>query len=453
MKMTELLFAIRRLRQSCTVLAVIAFVLPSYAHAGLALTFESEVLLQPKSESDSAPTNTQSELSVLLGDSYFQFSGAEEGIYDFDKRVIYSINRGKGIYSTMSLFANVGFRGYELQNRKFLSGALENAGVENNPMSLVFSEHELSVQAKDSKPAISREERNGQIVFLESGKEMLKIGGPVIEIPEKYQKQFIRFFRHRYGGHPSIINEIITSSGIYKDITIWQVNIGEKKIHLHLKSVEETPPANYSLKGLEKYTEAKNRLMKLVGRIGDTPMAKREETERKILANASHLIDKNDLVGAMLAYLEYTLVTGSQVIPWTETNRVLLLNSDDVKNMLATTRNPTNREEAASLISALESLRKKQITGNHILKIFEANTRASMGESTIARDFMMDALETNPYIASAWKDLGGYYFQSYEPYEAWVCWGTARTINTSHPLLDGITDFENRLLVEHPGLF
>lgn len=451
--MTELLIANRWLHRSFAVLAVIALVLPDYSHADIALTFESEVLIQPKSESDSAPTSKKSELSVLLGDSYFQFSGSEEGIYDFDKRVIYSINREKNIYSAMSLFASVGFRDYELQNRKFLSGALENAGVENNPMSLVFSEHELSMQTKDSKPAIIREERDGQIVFLESGKEMLMIGGPVIQIPEKNKKQFIRFFRHRYGGHPSIINEIVTSSGIYKDITIWQVNVGEKKIQLHLKSVKETPPSSYSLTGLEKFTDTNNRLLRLVGRIGDAPMAQRQEAEGRILASAGDLINKNDLVGAMLAYLEYALVTGSQDLPWTEANRGLLLNSDDVKDMLATTRNPANREEAASLINSLETLRKKQKAGAHILKIFEANTRASMGKSKIARDLMMDALEANPYITGAWKDLGGFYFQSYEPYEAWVCWDTARTINPSHPLLDGIDDFESRLLADHPGLF
>lgn len=432
---------------------VFVFILSTYAHAGMAFKFESQVETQATNDGNSAPTIRNVKSYILLEEHYFHFKGEEETIYDFDKKVIYSINRAKRIYSEMSLFANVGFRDYELQNRKFLGGVLEHTGVEENPISLIFSEHELSVQAKESKSEVMRQERNGRIAFLGGGKLLLEVGGPVIEIPEKYRKEFVRFFRHRYGGHPSFIDHITTSTGIYTDITIWQKNIGEKKIHLHFDSVEETQPEDYSLDGLKLFTEADRRLLSLVESVEVGSETNRKKNEVAILQNAKRLIEKQDLIGAMLAYLEYTLVSGSQKLPWTEEDRKLLLNSNDVQEMLAATQNPTNREEAASKITAIESIRKKQRAGGHILKIFESNTRASIGDHLVARGLMMDALETNPYITGAWKDLGGFYFQDYEPYEAWICWDTGRRINPGHPLLNDINNFEKQLQTEHPGLF
>ncbi|MCP3888317.1 MAG: hypothetical protein GY702_05520 [Desulfobulbaceae bacterium] len=428
-------------------------ILPTYAYAGITIKFYVEVDTQAKDAGD-FPAKVKSPNSyVLLEDSYLHFKGDEEGIYDFEKKAIYSINREKGIYSEMSLFANVGFRDYELRNRRFMSGALEHAGVEDNQMSLIFSEHELSVQAKESKSDILREERNGGILFKGEGKEILRVGGPIIELEGKYRKQFIRFFRHRYGGHPSLIDQLTPSSGIYSNITIWQRNVGEKKTHLHFISVEETQTNSYSLEGLKPFAETNDRLLALVERVAGTTESNRKKVEAEILLNARQLIDKKDLVGAMLAYLEYTLVSGAQDLPWTEKDRQLLLNSNEVQEMLAATQNPTSREEAVSQIASMEDIRKKQTEGSHILKIFESNTRASLGEHNVARELMMGALEANPYIAGAWKDLGGFYFQSYEPYEAWICWDTGRRINPDHPLLKDINSFEERLQAQHPGFF
>lgn len=353
----------------------------------------------------------------------------------------------------MSLFANVGFRDYEIQNRKFLSGALEAANVEKNPMQLLFSEHELSVKASDSKSEIVRQERDGELVFLGSGKELLKLSGPIIKVSDNYKKQFVRFFRHIYGGHPSLIEQLSTSAGIYPNITIWQRNVGQKKIHIEIASLDEKQLGDYSLKDLKLNMATSGRLVGIVERISDDPETSRKKAEQEILRNARNLIDTNDLVGAMLAYLEYTLVSGSKQIPWTEKDRELLLNSGDVREMLSVTGGSTNQEEAVSKIASMEEMREKKKAGNHILKIFESNTRASIGDTKIAHELMMDALEMNPYIAGAWKDLGGFFFKNYEPYEAWVCWDLGRKINPEHPLLKDINNFEDHLQVKHAGLF
>ena len=260
----------------------------------MALKFSMSVSDIPQ-DSGASPTIQKSQLSALLGQSYFKYT--EEGkevIYDFNSKKIYKIDRSKGNYSEKSLFADVGFRIYELQNRIYLNGILNKAGAKDNPVSLVFSEHELSITSKDSDPNIERSDRNHVCILAASGKDILSIGKSRIIIPEKYHKSFIRFFRYRFGGHPSILYELVTPSGISKDITITHTNLRSTAINLHLKSAKEISSVDYSLKGMEAYFDIDSRLQKLITRIGVSPIDERKNIANLLINNSRNSIEKNN---------------------------------------------------------------------------------------------------------------------------------------------------------------
>ena len=440
-----------------SLIAFAAFGLSSHAYADLVLTLESEVVTsQEKNGGDDLPKTQYGEWIVRLGGDYLHFVGSEELIYDFNQKVIYSINRDTNTYDEASLYAPIGFKDIEIRNREYMIGALTAAGATDIPMSLGFSEHALSVLSKDANTDISQQQQNDETVFSLENKPMLKTAGSSINISKQYQAEFLRFFRHQFGGHPSIVGEILTPTGIYQDITIWHSRILDKQIHLRIKSIEEMPSRDYvnSLASLEKSIQTKEaRLSALIERLGANPAIKRQQIEKSVLNNAARLIKANNLEGAMLAYLEHMLITGQSTLSWSEAEQTLLLNSEKVTSMLQAGQNPNNREAAESAVENLEAIRNKQSAGAHILKIFEANTRAKLRQSKLAIDLMLEALAENPYIAGAWKDTGDIYFNSFETYRAWLCWDIARKINPNHPLLDSVNKLENQLLTKYPELF
>ena len=126
---------------------------------------------------------------------------------------------------------------------------------------------------------------------------------------------------------------------------------------------------------------------------------------------------------------------------------------EEIKKLLVAIQNPSSKDEAKMSIDALEVFKISQKQSVHVLKIFEANTRAMIGEHELARMLMMDALDVNPYITSAWKDLGDMYFRGYDLYEAWVCWNIARKIDSNHPILESVYNFEHKLQIDYPELF
>jgi len=427
---------------------------PVFASSDLEIALDLFSLFTPSSDSNAEPTQETSQLIVRIGLDRLWIVGADqEQVYDFDEKRLYTVDRGEGSYTQTSLFADVGFRDYELQNRKFLSGVLESAGVEENPMSLVLSEHELSVSDRSPNDEIERRENAGNVIFRSDGKELMVVSGSRVKVPSEYQKPFIRFIRYQYGGHPSIVGELTTASGIPERITVASYNSGAMTYELHLRSVKEVDSQRFSLDGLAKNTNVGEKLQKLELQLGPSPIKAREASAERVLKNARKATSAGNYAEGMLQYLEYSLITGDQNLPWSESERTSLLASEDVKEILAAIDNPGSQEEAESAINSLVALRATYKDVEHVLKIFEANIRAAAGDQKLARELMIEALNKNPYVAGAWKDLGGFYFQSYETQEAWFCWDAARRISPNHPLLDQVYDFEYQLESTRPGFF
>lgn len=418
----------------------------------LALDLVTTITLPP--ESDTPETQESAKLLVRLSqDEMWIVAGQQGYFYDFRTQRIYRIDRDEGTYIDQSLYGDLGFRDYELQNRKFLGGALDSAGLEDNPIALVLSEHELSVTDRGLIEDIERIESDGMTQFVARGKPLMTVSSSRIKISPEYSKPFTRFIRSQFGGHPSIVGDLATPSGIPERITLFIYNVSVKTVELRLQSVREVRKRAWSLKGLTREWALDDQLQKVVPSLGPELKRDRDDAIARALEQARQATASEDLVGGMLRYLEYSLMTGTQDFPWTEEERNKLIASHEVQALVGAIQNPSNKEKAKVAVDALVALRAKPEIDDYLLKVFEANTRAAAGEPMLARDLMIEALKNNPYLAGAWKDLGDIYFRGYEAQKGWACWDIAREISPGHPLLETVNDYEARLRSKYPGFF
>lgn len=428
------------------------FIVTQTVHAGLMLTFDKEhVVISPKDQAKS-PKSTSSTLLVEIGKNYFSYEEKNKKyIYDFNRHRIIAVNLNDKTYVDDSLFMDIGFRGYEFKNRLHLGRALNAASLKDNPMAVTLSEHNLSLTAKNHKSEINKKNQNKNVTFSWNGKELFKHEKNLIKIKPPYKDGFIRFLRYHLGGHPEILKDLQQLSGIPASLTITSHNVQTKITTLRLKSHKYILD---QLPNLAKFNNGKvdGALAPLLSNNTKFSEDALTSSVKVLLLKAMGAFKEKRYLDAMLTYLEYTLATGEQMPKQFNSQRELIVNDIDVKTFLPSI-SPKSKEEAQKAVKTLVALRNRSKDRKHILKIFEANIRSSLGMQKESMQLFHDVLSGNPYITGAWKDLGELYFRSYNSRGAWRCWDTARKLNPKHHLLASITKFENRLKNDNPEFF
>lgn len=425
----------------------------SVAHADLAL--EMNV-----TKSTNGPPDTQTEqeaqettLYVVLAANQMHIRTAgSEMYYDFETQRVYSIDRESQTFRDRSLYAGIGFRDYEIRNREYLVDLLEAAAVKDSPMKLVHSEHELSVQSDNANTSVDQIVSDGSTRFQSVGDDLMSVSMARTEIPAIYVRPFVRFFRHWFGGHPKIVDTVANDAGIANEVVLHFYGVAPHRLEIDLVSVEIVGERESGLAGLRLESGDNTPVGQLVANIGVAPEDAVEAAQTEVLERARTGQKNGDLANALLAYLEHYLMTGEVQQSWSESEREQLAASEEVNRILRVAGNPASADEARELIVVSESLREK-LENQATLKVFEANIQASIGETETAKELMLEALDENPYITGAWKDLGGFYFVDYDAEAAWMCWDTGRRINPDHPLMTEIDGFEAQLRAKHPGFF
>jgi hypothetical protein len=116
---------------------------------------------------------------------------------------------------------------------------------------------------------------------------------------------------------------------------------------------------------------------------------------------------------------------------------------------LAATEPDAQRQAAA----VLRQLRPQAGGKQYVLKLYEANLRARLGERTMARVLFADVLQANPALAGPYKDAGDLYFMSFDAPHAWRCWDIARRLAPQFANVKAIDAFEATLAARYPEYF
>jgi hypothetical protein len=163
---------------------------------------------------------------------------------------------------------------------------------------------------------------------------------------------------------------------------------------------------------------------------------------------------KGEVLDAVLANAAIMIMSGDGAGPtaWTA-QHCDTIHGDEAARSLAANLNPKDQAGAQTALKVLTELRKQPGNAMYMLDVFEGNTQLALRQGQAGADHLLAALKVNPYLLGAWKDLGGFYYGSYETDKAWACWDEARRVNAQHSMLVQITELENWLRKAFPEFF
>ncbi len=444
----------KNLKSQLLIIFLLVSPIQVFANLELDIEIERKSWAVNKNKEKKAQTK-ESRINVVLGDRFF--SVQEDGkkvVYDFIEKRIFTIDVNKNSFYSDSLYRVIGFNTYEFRNRLYQRQFLAKI-MQKPPSEILFIEHELSILGKDSTEEINKSEGGNSIYYKWKDKDLFNFSKESFKVDSRYVQMFSMFIRYYFGGHPSILNELKGMSEIPSEINGFNHGMFLKSYSLSLINYKTLSANPFSIEGLTSvgFEEKDNRLFKLFNRLRNLS----NSDMRKNLIDLSNYFDeqikKKNYLEAFLSISEYQSQYG-QLIP-SSMSRALKegLEDESLKNLLVAIGNPKNKEEAIKRVSDLKGFQKLTDKRKAMLFVFEANHQGSLGKHQEAINLFLKALNQNPFLAGAWKDLGDLFFKSYMPLESWRCWDVARKISPNHDLLKPIEAFEKNLASTHPEYF
>lgn len=358
---------------SAIFLGITVFSLPISASADLKVEFEVrlERTIPPngnggKEKRDEPKTN---HVVIQFGTDYAAYDDGESAeLINFGTRQIFYRNKKTHQYSEAALIAQVGFLSAEFTNRMAIAGALGAAGLKDNPMDKLLTEHLFSIRAKDSAPLKSKVSGNTQ-AWQSDGKMLFaeQTTGFALSTPET--AQFVRLLRHRFGIHPDILDSLTKQQIIPREFEVYRYNIRVDHFSLRLVNCERTPVAIDQTDFLEGTTKKNNPvtpLILLADKLDATGFkAACDQLHREALTQK----EAGKTFEAVLLLLEYGLCT-DQLQP-----AEIAAFKDDIQKdiraqVLFSSLNPTSKESAEMCVKNLLSLESKTGVGKGVLEIF-----------------------------------------------------------------------------------
>ncbi len=346
----------------------------------------------------------------------------------------------------VSLYADVGFRALELPNRLMLSQALNSAGLEVPPSVMqgpVIAEHLFAMDAPKSEAEPAKE--SGRWVY---GENLLFEGSTKGEALEAAQSRaFVRFLRYYGGGHPVILDELEKASIVPEKFTLVIYNMARtRRIDFTLESMNLLQGKLQPPSGEQAPPEGK--FEPLIAATSQLPSSEVEKKWDECLQEAIKSAERGEALQSFLAFNEYHLASGKPLDQFMSKHTDLYSSNPELQKMARALR-----QGAPESLEVFEELKSAAGPRAHILTIFQASHLLEAGELPDAQAKYLQALEANPTITGAWKDLGDVSYGMFEAELAWQCWDLARKLAPNHGMLEQIKSYEKMLEERYPGFF
>ncbi|WNG17145.1 tetratricopeptide repeat protein [Cystobacter fuscus] len=405
-----------------------------------------------------------------------------EVILDFARRRRLTLDEGARTYVDESLYSDVCLRHFELPNREHIRSVLEAGGADSADFEPLMAEHQLAVLDKargrslsepkaprknglrgllrsvfGPKPGdISVESDQGRTVYATAaGRRLLSYAEEGTEAAPDISRRFAQFMRYRYRGHPLILEQLASARRIPRELRYQALApFGQpgSDVTLRLVDVAVVPEGDIALEGYRRVVDAGQTLpggvleRVMLGAVPDS-----QEVEARRMAEAKQSAEGGRILECVLTLLELNLQTGTSL---PELGSVLRDEPDPhVRQLREALGRPGSEEEARAALASLQALRKAAGQRAHVVNTFLAALHRGLGEGAQARELLLQALEVNPFLTGAYKDLGDLYVSDYEMSRAWRCWEAARRIAPGHGLLKDVHAMEEMLAAEHPEYF
>jgi hypothetical protein len=410
------------------------------------------------------------ELRLQRGSVHHLLADGSETVLDFSRCRVLDIDHPGGTYVESSLYADVGFRHFELNNRQCIGSVLEAGGADAWAFSPVMSEHQLSVLramppttiaampgSPDAACDISVERRGGDLVYSAAGRVLASVATEGFDAGPELSSRFTLFLGLTYGGHPHILGRIAAGGRIPRELRLAALQpMGGPgdAVTLRVASATLTPDQPPSV-------DAHRRVLALADAddvdaaleralFGDPVDLASVRAER--LREVQEALDAGRPFEALLVILELAFETDT---PTQELGEVMRRVTDPrARELLSIVGSAGATPEGCK--TALETIElARAVAGRraHVLDIFAASGHTVLGQAALARERMTAALRVNPLLACVYKDLGELYLGGYRTRKAWTCWEAARRIAPGHAGLAPVRTMEETLRKAHPDYF
>lgn len=388
-------------------------------------------------------------LRITIGEELLAIEAdASRTVYDFAARKYYITKPMiDGRTKQTSLYAAAAFRQLELNNRLILSGMLSNVGLKSSPMTPTLAEHDLGVTRESEWPDLLRTTQGSRVEFRTGTKLLAAFENPSAPADAADLAGFLRFVRQSLPVHPRIATELAGLDGIPSRLEVLHHGPESKVVLVFRGRREATEPVRPAADALRPEDGPLDALL--------VEAQRQPATELVAVANALDphaAFGKGRKLEAMLTSIERNLALGGPADPWLQLHQAELVRDRDIKRLFEAlgSKDKASAEYAAE---TFHKLRDKAGAKAYILKVFEANSLAQLGQGKQALGLFHAALLEAPHLVGAWKDLGDLYISGYRTNDAWRCWDFARSIAPAHGMLVQVAEYEKKLVREYPELF
>ncbi len=374
-------------------------------------------------------------------------------LFDFDKKRIYKIDPKSKTYEDHSLYMMSAYKHAKATSFSQLSKLIKesggNAGDAFDPYN-TGSALGMIPPGEEENPGITVSEKDGTVEYTYKGKVVTSavLGESV---PASALAMMEKFYVYNCNLHPFIRQDLIARKKVPQQLNIeLDASGSHTTINMTLKKNEGATPS-LELGSDYKISFAKNlplsSLQEIIYIKNEVPTL---PTKESAFTAAKAFVGQKQPVDALLTMIEYSLCTGDQ--PVAESKEIMeATKKDSTVKKLQENLMPKTKEAAVASYKVLNTIDSTKYKKGYVIEALKANVESQAGGNPSSR--FLYALNKNPGIVSAYKDLGVYYFSRYDVQNAWDSFDIGRKIKPDHVLFNEINKLEQGLEESHPEYF
>lgn len=395
--------------------------------------------------------------------------------YDFDARTLTTLDPAAKTATQIPLYAIPIFKSREKSSRLAVATQQQALAIQQESPQPAFDVQPFDIDMmygsdKDisaSAGAITKSNVKDQVFYNAGNRTLGSYTLSQTAIPADLKDTYHKFLVYEMAIHPVMKTEITAQPNVFRTLIF-----ENRDLHNMIDSKYTLQDANVS--GASSYTmpdgysvltSSNARFNTLVAK----GAAGRPPTLNDYTAKITGLLSASNPRDAVLAANEMMLTYPDQEGRY----KALVQSTFDAANrdsgvadmLRAITSQPKSEADLQPRLQILRAAQDKSQAYGYLLNLFMANhIRTVYGAMPLlnpdqkklldgTEGLMLTTLEGNPYLASAYIDLGNAYFQDFNMEMAWAAWAQARRLSPNNPNLAAVQAQETQALAKFPEYF
>lgn len=394
-------------------------------------------------------------------------------------------------FNNDSCFVSPAFRALELTNRRYLQALLDKAtgdktSAQEARLAAYWPEQELAVVDKASIPLTSRMVAD-KTVWLVGNEVVATISLEGADFSNTERKTVTRFLARHIGLHPQILDSVITSGKIPREMVIETYKAFKRSTETFRFSDVRRIRAEYPLpanlksslvtraEGNSVYASGLRQSLKAIAGNAEPP----KPTFDEALAQMQSAVAADNMEAALMWFFLITQQYTAELQPDSEglakiraLGPVLTKTIEGPKtttfweasNLAGSTEVSEGREAAAKYLAGAKQYDSltfgtfRYVTFANLVRTSRGIDKwdeAILGSMPSLADCCWTHIAAYPYASNAFKDLGDYYYSQYEMDKAWQAWDLGRAIDPhwSSTAMNSVGAYETQLRAASPNAF